>query len=273
MKFNKKIFYRILKIILVIIIFVVISFTNGKNRKVTFIEELFGEIVMLPQKGITYLKNIMNEDNTNNDSEKIVAENKELKNENNLLKEKLATFDLIMQENRELKNKQNMTNQYVDQKVVIANVIAKTSNNWDEIYVIDKGTDDGINPKSVAVTVDGLVGYVLTCDNKTSKVISILDATSTFSARARETREEVIIKGDISYKNKNMVRVTDIPLGVTYKSGDVFETSGIGGVYQKGITIGKVVEFVPKLNPIENEAIVELAVDFERIENVAVIIE
>ena len=66
MKFNKKIFYRILKIILVIIIFVVISFTNGKNRKVTFIEELFGEIVMLPQKGITYLKNIMNEDNTNN---------------------------------------------------------------------------------------------------------------------------------------------------------------------------------------------------------------
>ena len=105
MKFNKKIFYRILKIILVIIIFVVISFTNGKNRKVTFIEELFGEIVMLPQKGIIYLKNIMNEDNTNNDSEKIVAENKELKNENNLLKEKLATFDLIMQENRELKNK------------------------------------------------------------------------------------------------------------------------------------------------------------------------
>ena len=104
-------------------------------------------------------------------------------------------------------------------------------------------------------------------------MVSVLDATSTFSARARDTREEVVVRGDIAYKSKNKVKVTDIPLDVTYKSGDVFETSGIGGIYPKGITVGKVEEYIVKPNPLENEAIVQLSVDFERIETVAVFID
>lgn len=54
--------------------------------------------------------------------------------------------------------------------------------------------------------------------------------------------------------------------------GDKIETSGMGGIYPKGIAIGEVVSFTNKKNPAENEAVVETFVDFNRLETVAVII-
>ena len=77
----------------------------------------------------------------------------------------------------------------------------------------------------------------------------------------------------MSLQSERHLKVTDIPLKVQYKSGDEFETSGIGGIYPKGIMIGKVIEFVEKKNPKESEAILQPFVDFDRLERVAVIIK
>ena len=123
------------------------------------------------------------------------------------------------------------------------------------------------------ITNEGLVGYVSQVGTYSSKVTSILDASSSFSAVASKTREQVIAKGDLSLKDENKITVTDIPLKVIYKSGDVFETSGMGNKYPKGITIGVVSEFVSKENPLENQAVIDVAVDFDRLERVAVIIK
>lgn len=76
----------------------------------------------------------------------------------------------------------------------------------------------------------------------------------------------------MSLQNENRLKATDIPLKVKYKSGDEFETSGIGGIYPKGILIGKVVDFIEKKNPKESEAIIQPLVDFDRLERVAVIV-
>ena len=54
---------------------------------------------------------------------------------------------------------------------------------------------------------------------------------------------------------------------------DTIETSGIGGIYPKGILIGKISEIVESKNITDRYAIVETAVDFSKLENVLVIIE
>lgn len=52
---------------------------------------------------------------------------------------------------------------------------------------------------------------------------------------------------------------------------DTIETSGIGGIYPKGILIGKISEIIESKNITDRYAIIETAVDFSKLENVLVI--
>ena len=62
-----------------------------------------------------------------------------------------------------------------------------------------------------------------------------------------------------------------IPTDADLVIGDLIETSGIGGIYPKGITIGKISEIKETKNITQREAIVETAVDFSKLETVLVI--
>ena len=268
-----KILKRVFKILLAISIFILISTTNGKHRTTSWIEDVVTNVVLLPQRIVDYIKYISNTDNSfTNDINTLKNENKELKTKVDELEKKLSDYDLVLQENASYKALEEANSTYKDYEVVIAEVISNTQNNWDDVYVINKGKEHGIKTDMAVITIDGLVGYVTEVGEKTSKVVSILDASSSFSALQSETREQVIVKGDLNLKNDNKVKVVEIPLRVEFKSGDVFETSGIGGLYPKGIKIGKATEFIKKANPLENEVEVETFVNFNKLERVAVVI-
>ena len=64
-----------------------------------------------------------------------------------------------------------------------------------------------------------------------------------------------------------------IPTDADLVLEDTIETSGIGGIYPKGILIGKITEIIESKNIIDRYAIVETAVDFSKLENVLVITE
>ena len=64
-----------------------------------------------------------------------------------------------------------------------------------------------------------------------------------------------------------------IPVGADLVLEDTIETSGIGGIYPKGILIGKILEIIDSKNITDRYAIVETAVDFSKLENVLVITE
>ena len=121
------------------------------------------------------------------------------------------------------------------------------------------------------IAESGLVGYIESVTSNTAKVVSILDAGNAVSARVTRTRDTVISKGSLSLAEKRQMRITNIPIGVSLIEGDKIETSGLGGIYPKGILIGKVRSFEQKSNPVENEAIIESYVDFDKLETVAVI--
>ena len=67
------------------------------------------------------------------------------------------------------------------------------------------------------------------------------------------------------------LKATTIPTDATLIEGDSVETSGIGGIYQKGIHIGKVKTIVNTKNIIDRYAFIEPAVDFSKLETVLVI--
>lgn len=264
---------KIINVLAVIILFLGIGLTNGKTREVSAVESFLGSLITIPQNGFTYLKNWFSKNDLFfNDLEELKQENSVLKEENEALKNKMMDYEILASENKTLKEQARIQDSYLDYEVVIADVISDSASNWDEIYVINKGSQDGIKPNMTVITTDGLVGYVETVASHSSKVVSILDAGNSVSARSTRTRDSVVCKGNLSLKDEGKLKITAIPIEVEFIEGDKFETSGMGGLYPKGIAIGEVDSYQNKANPLENEAILKTYVDFNKLETVAVII-
>jgi len=81
----------------------------------------------------------------------------------------------------------------------------------------------------------------------------------------------VFVKGDLQLKNQGLCRLDNIFPDMDIAVGDTIETSGLGGIYPKGIIIGKVKEVRRKTNDLNRYAIIEPAVDFKRLEEVFVL--
>lgn len=265
---------RVLKFGFVIIIFICIGMTNNRARKVTLIEALVSDLITVPQKINNNIKNWASKDKEKiNDIEVLNKKNEELVRENEQLKEKLLDYEILLSENIILKQKSQIEGSYPDYDVVVANIIYEPMNNWEEVYILDKGSNDGITPNMTVITTEGLVGYIESTTESTSKLISILDAGNSVSSRSTRTRDSVVCKGNIALKDEDKLKIISIPIGVEFVEGDKIETSGMGGVYPKGIAIGEIEEFVVKKNPVENEAILKTYVDFGKLETVAIIVK
>ena len=92
----------------------------------------------------------------------------------------------------------------------------------------------------------GLVGHVISVTDNTAKVQVIVDSASSVSAMISTSSESIICRGSVV-------------------------TSGIGGIYPKGITIGTIKQVVNTKNITDRYAIVETAVDFSKLYTVLVI--
>lgn len=264
---------NIFKVIFVIALFSCIAITNGKTRQVTLIESLLNDIIILPQRAYVHLKEYVTGNNELfSNIDELKKENSELKEKVKSLEEKVITYEEVYAENKLLKSHANLSNKYPDYNVVVADIISKSNTNWEAIYVVNKGSNNGVKPGMTVIAEAGLFGYVETVTKNTAKIISVLDAGNSVSARITRTRDEVVCKGSISLLEKQQLKVINIPSGTVLVEGDKLETSGMGGIYPKGIGIGKVIEVVNKKNPIENEAVLQMYVDFDKVETLAIII-
>lgn len=261
-----------LKIIFIIAIFILINYTNGNSRKVTIFENVVANLISLPQRFIVNAKNYTSENNEYfSNVERLQKENEELTQELKEINEKLLNYENLQAENELLKKHIKLANLYPDYSIIVADIITASTSNWEYTYTINRGSKDGIEPNMAVIAESGLVGYIESVTSNTAKVVSILDAGNAVSARVTRTRDTVISKGSLSLAEKRQMRITNIPIGVSLIEGDKIETSGLGGIYPKGILIGKVRSFEQKSNPVENEAIIESYVDFDKLETVAVI--
>ena len=264
----------IVLIIFVIILFLLIHLTNGQNMKETLVESIFSGMITFPQRGYMYVKSWITKDASFfNTVENLTKQNQELKEKNEELNAKLMNYELILSENAILKEHVNLINSYPDYQAIAADIINESTSNWEKVYTINRGANDGVKPNMTVVAEEGLVGYIASVTDNTAKIVSVLDPGNTISSRTTRTRDSVTCKGNSSLMNESKIKLTKIPTDLVLVEGDKIETSGLGGKYPKGIPIGQVVQFNVKKNPIENEAIVKTFVDFNKLETVAIIYE
>ena len=255
--------------ITVAVLILLVFFSNVKSGSLSYIENAFSSIVMPLQSGYTYLKNKISGNSsffTNMDSLK--AENEELKTKNSELEQELRQLEILKAENETMKEYLGLTEKYSNFKTVPAYIISKDISNYSSTFVINVGRKDGIKENMTVIADKGLVGYVISVTDTTSKIQTIIDTSSSVTANLTNSEDSIICRGSL---NNGRLKATYIPTNADIAEGDMIETSGMGGIYPKGIMIGTVKGVESTQNILDRYAWVEPAVDFEKLETVLVI--
>lgn len=257
-------------IITIIILILLVFLSNVSIEKLSYIETIATNLVMPIQNGLTYIKNKIAGNNTFfSDINNLKTENENLKENNKELEEALRELEIIKAENKELKEQLNLTEKYKEYETVPATIINRDVTNYSSVLAISVGKIDGIEVDMPVISDKGLVGHIIAVDQNTSKVQTIVDSSSTITALISTSREAIICKG--SLEGKGVLKATYIPTEATIVGGDLVETSGVGGIYPKGIQIGKISKVVNTKNVTDRYALIETTVDFDKLETVLVI--
>jgi rod shape-determining protein MreC len=135
--------------------------------------------------------------------------------------------------------------------------------------LVNKGEKDGVTKDMAVATSEGVVGRVIEVSPDTAKVLLITDANSSLDVIIQRSRAHGIMEGKIDevcilkYVQKN----EDVQVG------DIVITSGLGGIFPKGLVVGKVSQVDRKRPGIFQHIEVSPAVDLSRIEEVLILEE
>ena len=268
MKKNKTSIIGIIVTVIILILVVVLS--NLNTSRFNIITNGVSKVFMPIQNGFIFIKNkITGDENELSNVKALKEDNSKLREENSKLKEQVRELEQLKSENNTMKEYLDLKNKYPDYATVPGYVIERSYSNYDKIVIINVGTNDGIREKMPVISEQGLVGYIMSVTDNTSKVQTIVDTASTVSASISTTNDSILLKGTIS--NNNFVKATAIPVEATVLQGDAVFTSGLGGIYPKGILIGTIKEVINTKNNMDRYANVVTATDFDKLETVLVI--
>jgi len=156
----------------------------------------------------------------------------------------------------------------ITDKVIAAEVIGKDPSPWFKTIMINKGKDDGVKKGAAVVIPEGIVGQVTEVSAHNSKVLLIIDPNSAVDALVQRSRARGIIKGGFSDQCvfKYVLRKKGIAVG------DTVVSSGLDGVFLKGLPVGQVSGVVKPNSGIFQEVTVIPYVDFEKLEEVLIVL-
>lgn len=196
-----------------------------------------------------------------------MAQNEELRRENNSLRQKLITLNEIYRENERL-NKILSLKQKSSYRAVVAKVIGRAADAWSSVIIIDKGSYHGIKRGFVAINYLGLVGRVIETTLSTSKIMLINDPNLSVSAIVERSRQEGLVSGTLGA----YLMMKYLPKEADVKISDVIVTSGLTSAYPKGLLIGTVVDIGEEFLGLSHYCLIEPAVNLSSIEEVLIII-
>ena len=150
---------------------------------------------------------------------------------------------------------------------VVGREIAQDPSNLQRYIMLDVGREVGIARNMPVMTERGLVGRISEVGDGWSRVLLIIDRSSSVNALTQSTRASGLIEG----RADGSLVMRSIPQSDTVSVGDTVFTSGLGGNFPRQILIGQIVEVERKDYELYQTAIVQPTVDFDHLEAVLVV--
>ena len=253
---------------LVLVSFALMTFDIKRSQTPTIFETALMWVVSPIQNLTTYTldsaKNFV-------DHYLLVAEVSE---ENNKLKQEI---DKLIRQNNELreelrqKGRVDALMKYQEErqlKSVVARVIGQDATQWARVVFINKGTQDGVKENLAVVTSAGIVGHVIQAGLNTSKVMLVVDGRSSVDALFSYDRVSGIVVGT----GMEFCEMKYVPITAEVNVGDQIISSGLGGVYPKGLVVGTVISITKATQGLFQEISIAPSADFGRLEEVLVLL-
>lgn len=204
---------------------------------------------------------------------------KKVKSENEELKAQVAELTLennaLLQERyelQELRELYELDNDYSDLNKIAANVIGKDTGNWFNMFIIDKGSNDGIRVDMNVIADGGLVGIVTKTGPNWAQVRSIIDDMSNVSAMILKNSDLCYVRGDLQMMTEGTMQLNQLrDENDEVEPGDKVVTSYASAKYHRGILIGYVNEITTDANNLTKSGSLTPAVDFEHLSTVFII--
>ena len=151
---------------------------------------------------------------------------------------------------------------------VIAKVIGYDATQWSKVIFINRGTNHKVQKNASVMNNAGVIGHVIHSSPNSSKVLLITDGRSAVDSLFQETRESGITVGT----GENICEMKFVPISAKINLGDKVISSGLGGVFPKGLVVGRVVDIVKQSQELFQDIMVEPSADLSNIEEVIVLL-
>lgn len=154
------------------------------------------------------------------------------------------------------------------ENILAARIIGRDPSGFFQSVIIDKGTDSGLSVNMPVVNGDGVVGRIVSVSYNYSKVLLLIDQNSAVDCLIQRSRDNGIVKGLSSdeCEMNYVLETSDISVD------DVIITSGIGGIFPKGVPVGRVTKIKDPSDELFMEVRVKPFVDFSKLEEILVIL-
>lgn len=197
---------------------------------------------------------------------KLKTENETLVQENRKLLSEIGVLKETQQENERLRLLLSFRESF-KLDTVVARVIAKDVSTEFRAIRINRGESSGVHKDMAVVTHEGIVGRVLRTTETTADIVTLVDLLSAIDAIDQRSRAHGVVEGlsDDLCTLRYTLRTDDI------QAGDILISSGLGGVFPKGVPVGTVSRVNKKSFGITQEVEVRPNVDFSRLEEVLVV--
>jgi rod shape-determining protein MreC len=267
--FLKRFRHFFIALLILFLALLILTLNASKERETSVVEKVLLEVSYpfqrSAQKSILWLKGLAARyifltrvQQENEDFKRLLSA---LREENNRLQEALL-------EEKRLEKLSSLQAQ-VSPPGWVAHVYARDPSNWFRTILIDKGEDEGLSKDMAVVNADGVVGRVIEVSANTAKVLQITDPNSALDVIIQRSRSQGIMEGKmgeiciLKYVQKN----EDVQMG------DRVITSGLGGIFPKGLLVGTVTQVERKRPGIFQYIEVTPSADFSKLEEVLVLKE
>lgn len=273
-KKNIRKWFVYLSILLVVVIVAFFSYTIKPNKKLNVLESLIKDTTVVVQK--IFYTPIDSVSNFIDDFFSL----KDVLKENKILKSNIEKMESLEAENIELKQEINKLKEELNVDYVLseydylnATVISRNSMYWYNNLTIDKGKNNGIEEGMVVINSTGLIGKIVNVSTFSSdvKLITTNDTNNKISVTVASGNKK--LTGLINTYNyeEGFLKVEGISNTETVNIGDFVYTSGLGGVFPSGILIGRVENIVTDVYDLAKIINVKPSANFDDINYVTIL--
>ncbi len=194
-------------------------------------------------------------------------ENERLQKQLASLGQRVVDRDELELANRRLKKLLNFK-KTLDYPMAAAEVVGADPSGRFHTVIINKGSGNGVEPLMPVVNASGVVGRVIWASPHYAKLLLLIDANSAVDVLVQRNRARGIVEGS----SGGVLRLKYVLHTADVAAGDKLITSGAAGVFPKGVLVGTVSAVHKEKDGAFQRVEVAPAVDFDRLEEVLVIL-